>query len=437
MDFQPLFKKAKEKGIEAIQVHVEKLEEIEFDVFKGELDKHKIADTARLTIKGIYEGKMGKMTTESLSMQDTDEWVDAIIDSAKVVESEDEVFIYEGDDKYPEIEGLGEAKLAQVSVEDKKDLTFKLERLVREKDERVSISEASYGEAKRTVILKNSKGLDLERTVHSGIIVAQVVVREGDDTRSAFEYIQSDDTGDFDLEALADKAVRRGVSLLGARAVASGKYDILLENRASANLLQAYVNMFNAEHVQKGLSKLHGAIGKDVGGENITIIDDPFREKSTKSATFDDEGVATAKKTIVDGGVLKTYLYDLKTAKKDDTKSTANSFGDTIQPTNLYIAPGKARADTAIEKLDKGLYITDLQGLHSGTNFVSGDFSLQASGYLVENGKIVRPVALITVSGNYLDMLKNVAEVFDDLRFNFSYIGSPTLRIDGMQISGN
>ncbi len=437
MDFQPLFKKAQDKGIEAVQVHVEKLEEIEFDVFKGELDKHKIADTARLTIKGIYDGKMGKMTTESLDLRETDEWVDAIIDSAKVVESEDEVFIYEGDKEYPEIEGLGEARLAEMSVEDKKNLTFELEKLVRAKDERVSISEAFYAEAKKTVLLKNSKGLDLERTVHSGMIVAEVVVREDDDSRSALEYIQSDDAGDFDLEALADKAVNRGLSLLGAKAVKSGKYDILLENRASANLLQAYVNMFNAEYVQKGLSKLRGAVGKDVGGKNITIIDDPFREKSTKSATFDDEGVATAKKTVVEEGNLKTYLYDLKTAKKDDTTSTANSFGDTIRPTNLYIVPKEAKAEKALANMDKGLYITDLQGLHSGTNFVSGDFSLQATGYYVENGEIVQPVSLITVSGNYLDLLKNVTEVFDDLRFNFSYIGSPTLRIDNMQISGN
>ena len=92
--------------------------------------------------------------------------------------------------------------------------------------------------------------------------------------------------------------------------------------------------------------------------------------------------------------------------------------------------------DDAVASMKKGLIITDLAGTHSGANPISGAFSLQASGYLVEDGKIVRPVALITVAGNYLDLLKDVEGVCDDLEFNYAYIGSPSLKIKKLVVAG-
>lgn len=436
MDFKPLFEKAKARGVEALQVHHESLEEINFDVFKGDLDKHKLANTERLVIKGIVDGKMGETTTERIHEAYADEWVQAIIDSAKAVESEDEVFIYEGDSSYPELEGLKNADLDRFDNEEKQRLTFDLEKKVKALDERIDISQAFFGESKKRVHLINSKGLNLERKVHSAILGASVVVREDDDTRDAFEYIQSNVFDDFDLDAIAEDVVQRATSLLGAKAIPSGTYDIVLENRASANLLQTFAGMFNAESVQKGMSKLKGKIGDVIAAEELSVVDDPFRAKSTKSATFDDEGVATSRKRVIDEGKLSTYLYDLKTAAKDNTESTGNAFSGNISPTNFYIEPGNLSFEDAKASLDKGLIITSLQGLHSGANPVSADFSLQASGYYVENGEIQKAVSLITVSGNYLSFLQQVVNICDDLRFNFSYVGSPSLYIKDVVISG-
>ena len=166
--------------------------------------------------------------------------------------------------------------------------------------------------------------------------------------------------------------------------------------------------MFSAEAVQRGVSLLKDRVGEIIGSELITIVDDPFKAKSPRSGSFDSEGVATQYKEMVKDGKLTGYLHNLKTAKKANTKSTGNASGSGVGPTNFYIEPGDMKYDDAVKSMKKGLIITDLAGTHSGANAISGAFSLQASGYLVEDGKVVRPVALITVAGNYLDLLKDV-----------------------------
>ena len=129
-------------------------------------------------------------------------------------------------------------------------------------------------------------------------------------------------------------------------------------------------------------------------------------------------------------------MYNLKTAKKDNIKSTGNASGTGIAPSNFYIKPGISSYDEEVKAMKKGIIVTALAGTHAGANPISGDFSLQTSGFLVEDGKIVKPVALITSAGNYLELLSNVTAVCDDLEFGFSYIGSPSLKVKSLQISG-
>ena len=436
MNFKPLFEKARKAGFEAVQVKYSESKSIDLEVFKGDLDKHEISDSKSLTLEGIYEGKMGKVSTENIDESRFDKWVEMLKESAKAVESKDPVVIYEGDDSYKTVEGVYSEALETLSVEAKKKIVFELEDRVRNADERIDISEAFYSESSKHVRLENSKGLNLEKRVNHAVLGAHVVAKSEDDSRSAFDYIQSNQPQDFDTDKLIENVVKRGTSMLGAAPVESGKYDVIIENRTSANLLGAFLSMFKAENVQKGLSKLKGKLDDAIALPSVSLIEDPFMEKSPKSTGFDGEGVATYKKSIIDKGTLKTYMHNLKTAKKDSVQSTGNGFGGGISPINLFIEPGKKNLEEMLEDMGNGLFITSLQGLHSGTSAISGDFSLQASGYVVENGKLGKPVSLITVSSNYLELLKSIDTIGSDLKFTFSYLGSPSLRINKMSVSG-
>lgn len=437
MNFDKLFEVASSKGIEDIQVYLSDNSEFDITVFKGELDKYTIASTQKLSVKGIYKGKMGTVTTEILTDEVIDFVVDSIIASAKTIDSEDEVFIYEGDKEYKKVEGLYNSSIYDVLAKDKIIDVLELEKKILAKDKRIVMVQAFYGEGSTEVLIKNSKGLNLKKKVNDAMVGAQVVANDGNDQRSAFEYIRSNNYSDFDFEALADLATKKAVALLGATPCESGEYEILLTKEASASLLTPHISMFSAESVQKNISLLKGKVGEVVGSSKITVVDDPFMLKSARSGAFDDEGVATSYKELIKDGVLTGFLHNLKTAKKDNIKSTGNGFiGRGIAPTNFYIKPGELKYEDAVKSMKKGIIITDLAGTHSGADPISGNFSLQASGFLVEDGKVVRPVALITVAGNYLDLLKDVTDICDDLKFNFGYIGSPSLLVKSLMVSG-
>ncbi len=201
--------------------------------------------------------------------------------------------------------------------------------------------------------------------------------------------------------------------------------------------------MFFAERVQKGLSLLTGKLDQPIASRSITILDDPFEADNPRA--FDAEGVPSVRTTVVENGVLKSYLYNLKSAKKDGVASTSNAGRAgaagpvNTSPSNFYIVKGEKSFDALRTMLNNGLIITELSGLHAGLNPISGDFSLIAKGLLVENGEVVRSVDQITVAGNFLTMMQGIEEVGADLRFGppgFGRIGSPSLLIGKLIVSG-
>ena len=163
--------------------------------------------------------------------------------------------------------------------------------------------------------------------------------------------------------------------------------------------------------------------------------------RSIHARWFDDEGVATYNKDIVKNGVLKTYLYNLETARIDGVATTGNGVNAGskigVSPFYLELKPGKKTLDEVFNIVNNGIYITDLQGAHAGLNPTSGNFSLKASGFLIEEGKLTRPVNLITVSGNLLQLFKDVEEVANDTKIYASGIATPSVVIKELSIGGN
>ena len=224
MNFTALFELAKAKGIEDIQVYYSGGTEFEIEVFKGSLEKYTIADTAKLSVKGIFEGKMGTVTTEVINEDVFDFLVDSIIASAKAIDSEDEVFIYGGDDHYKEVEGLFNRSLGEVDAKRKIEDTLKLEQMVKDQDKRINMVQAFYGDGVTNVLIQNSKGLKLEKKVNVGLLGVYAIATDGKDQRTAYEYQQTNDYSEFDLEKIAKEGAAKACALLGASPVESGSY---------------------------------------------------------------------------------------------------------------------------------------------------------------------------------------------------------------------
>ncbi|MCK7486628.1 MAG: TldD/PmbA family protein [Bacillus subtilis] len=214
------------------------------------------------------------------------------------------------------------------------------------------------------------------------------------------------------------------------------RYEIVFHADALATLLSAFQGIFSAETVQKNMSLLKGKLNTVVGSPLVSIVDDPFQKKSSRSRSFDDEGVATRFKALIDKGELKTYLHNLITAKKDGVASTGNGFGNAVAAVNLKFMPGSSKPEELVKSCKNGLFIKDVQGAHAGANPISGDFSLQASGFVVKDGVIGAPVALVTVAGNFIQMMKDVVLVADDLKTGYYGITAPSIKIASMNVAG-
>lgn len=440
-----LFERGREKGISEMEAFIQKRKKLNIRVFKGELDDYSISDEEGLSFRGIYRGKMGYSYTEKLDGSSIDMLIEKVVDNASIIDSDDEEFIFEGSNEYKKVNSFND-QLDRVSNEEKVKFTKLMEAEALKYDKKVyAVDYCIFGEEMVHSIMINTKGLNLEDKSNIAYASISVMVKDDDDVKTASRYLISNDFNSFNPKTLAVEAVKEGISLLGADSVESNGYPIIIRNDAAATLLEAYSSIFSAESVQKRLSLLKGKINEKIANDIITLTDDPFMEGGVMTRSFDGEGVASESKNIIEKGVLKNYLHNLKSAKKDGVKSKGNGYKGSykstvsIAPTNMYIQKGNSRLEDMVEGMERGLMIIDLQGIHSGTNPVSGDFSLSAHGYLIEDGKISKPVNQITLSGNFYDLIKEVIEVGNDLKFTFpggGYIGSPSLKIRELSVSG-
>ncbi len=437
MNIEKLFKVAKEKGIQDIEVYLFDSDKLSITIFEGEVDKYEIAKSSSLNVKGMYNNKMGVYRTELFEDDLIEEIVDTIIASANVIDSLDDAIIYEGDHHYDEIQGIFSEELTQIDVAKKIELVKDMDKKFHEFDKRVKNVETDYSEITNHVILQNSKGLKLENKANTSYIAGQVIVADEHDQRVGFDVQITNNFNEYEVDKMVSTTTEDALASLGAKPLPSKNYEIIFSNIALATLFSAFQDVFSAQSVQKGLSLLKDKLGTEIGSTLVNVTDDPLMQKSANSRSFDDEGVATKFKYLIKNGVLKTYLHNLVTAKKDGVKSTGNGFGGGISAVNLKIEAGEHSIEDMISSVKEGVYIKEVQGAHAGANSVSGEFSLQAAGYYIKDGKQDRPVALITVAGNFIDMLKNVVMVGSDMKMTYFGITCPSIKIKSMPVSGD
>ncbi len=265
-----------------------------------------------------------------------------------------------------------------------------------------------------------------------------VVAEDGGDSQMGWDFDGSRFLGDVTFEKVGKNAARRALRLLGAKKMNSVKADVILDNSVATEFLGIFASLLSSDYVQKGKSLLAGKLHQKVVGELVNVVDDGSMERKLGSRPFDDEGVPTSKKYLIDCGMLSGYMYNVYTAKKDGVTSTGNAvkagFSSLpgVGPSNLHI-PASSGSGDILAFLDKGLYITDAMGIHTA-NPVSGGFSIGVSGLWIEKGVVKYPVKEAVISGNILDFFGKVKAVGNDLRF-YGNMGAPSMMIGPLDIS--
>jgi PmbA protein len=424
---------ALEKGFTDFSLEISESVSSSFELFEGKIEKNDIAESTLYTIKGVYDNHIGMFGTEDIS--NVEELFDLLKEKCLAITSTEPFVIFPGSPKYH--------RLKTKSYDFQKDLqstkiekAIKLTNLIAQKDSRISKISVQYAEEVFKKELINSKGLKLKKSGSHAFLIADAVIKDGEDSRNAFELEIKSKDNNFAIEEIANHLVKALLEKLNPVQVPSGTYPIILDSEVTSSLIGSFFSMFTGTAAIRNSTLLKDKIGEKVFGSNITLLDDPFDDNSPFQTTFDDEGVATERTFLVKNGVLKTLFHSLKTAKMLNAEPTGHGFHGGVSFTNLLLAPGKSTQEELISKINDGLFITSLSGLHAGLNPISGDFSCQAEGFKIENGKKTYPVSLIVLSGNFIELFNNVIELGSDIKYSLSGIASPSVYIKSAAIGG-
>ncbi|CAO3447337.1 TldD/PmbA family protein [Azospirillum largimobile] len=297
---------------------------------------------------------------------------------------------------------------------------------------------ADAGWSRSTIAIAASNGFAGTYGVSRQSLSASVIVGTGTGMERDYDFDSKVYGADLrDAAEIGREAGERAVRRLNPRRVKSCKVPVVFDPRVSRGLLGHLTGAISGPSIARGTSFLKDKMGQQIFAPSITIVDDPHVKRGLRSRPFDAEGVEVKRRTLIEDGVLTTWLLDLRSARQLGLQTTGHAARGTSgppgpAPANVYMAAGKrSRADILAEIKD-GFYLTDLMGM--GVNGVTGDYSRGAGGFWIENGQIAYPVNEITIAGNLKDMFLNM-EAADDLELRFG-MDAPTVRIDGMTIAG-
>lgn len=433
--YQDWIKKGLAKGLSDVEVYASSSTNLSIDVYQGKVEKNEISKMNTASIKGIYNDRAVRVRVEDFSDANVDRLLDLLVVSVKNITSNEKEFVFGGSEKYQEVNDEV-FDFAAIDPKVKVQLLIDIEKGILENKFAHNVQSVSYSETESKVEIVNSKGLNLSKHQRYAMAYASGVYKENDQIKSGMSYQIVRDYNDFNVDKLINDNIKFGTSQLGGKSIKSGSYPIVFSNEMFGAILAVFSGIFNGEAAFRKLTKLVDKQNTKIANELVNLVDDPFYEDALFKVAFDDEGVATKKRYWIKDGVFTDFSHNLKTADIFKTESTGNGFGGGISASNLVFENGENTFDEIVASVDKGIYITDLSGLHAGVETVSGDFSVQASGFLIEDGKVARPVEMIVLSGNFFKLLNDVEAVGNDLIFGLYGIGSPSVKVKALTIAG-
>ena len=437
-----LFAEARKAGLEDAEAYILEKESFEAMAIEGEINHYSANATRGLGFRAMLGGRMGYAYTEAFDKDAARQLVQGALESARLCEEADESFLYCGNCTDPSIE-LYDAALQDIAPERKLDFVLQLEKEAKAFDRRIDkVGDCTVFSGMETVRIINTRGLDKEYRQNFCGAALQPVAQEGDSVSAGFEVTVGRNFEQMESSRLGSRAAKIAVERLHGRPIPSGAYRVVFENVVMSELLGVFSDAFSAENAQQGLSLLNGKLGEKIAAECVTLYDDPLLPDGMGSRPFDAEGVPSSKHTVIENGLFHTFLHNLKTAHKDGASTTGNASKASyaaavrVSPSNFYFQPGSLDLNELLHAAGSGVLITELAGIHSGANAVSGDFSLYAKGFLFKNGIKVHPVDQITVAGNFFDMLRAIRALGSDLRFPRGGMGSPSVDVGELTIGG-
>jgi PmbA protein len=438
INFKKYFAEAERYALSPYQIVYTVTTETTVSIFNDEVETQQIGSSSDISAKGIYDGKVGKFATDSIDKNTPALLAKSVFESAKYGREDDPKNYYAGGKKYKKAQ-INSKDFKESNLSELRQLGLEISKLAREKDERVQKAEIEVSMSEGTGIIVNSLGLKAKETSRFFVAYISVICEDEDkEPRSGGKlftsFISLEDLRNQMIEKL-DEAIKDATDFFKTGPVKSKNYKILLSQGTVSSLLSFYLSQLNAKSVHKHLSIFEGKLNTQIASKQLTIKHTPHIA-NIRASSFDADGYPTMDFTIIDKGVLKDYFYSVETAKEDNRESNgcaeANGNGGYLVCT---VKGGRLDHDQMLAKLNNGLYITEVNGLNSGIDAQTLNFSLPCKGYEVKDGKVGKGVSMIIISGNLQDLFNNVAAIGSDSEIKGGIL-TPSILIKKAAISG-
>ena len=436
-----VLRRAIARGATEADGYLREAQQFSAQVRLGQVDTVTNSRDQRLSLR-VFAGKASAAaSTSDLSRESLERLVDEATSLARITAEDPLAGLPDPSalvDRAPDLD-LADPTGHDLTPEEKIDLARRGEAAARAVDPRITNSDGAefYDRQGRYAYATSHGFMSSYRTSSFGLTVAPVASEDGAMQRDMWYSVDRKRARLDSPEDIGREAARRTVRRLGARRVKTAQVPVVFDPLTAAGLVRAVATAASGPGLYRGTSFLLNRLGTRIGSSAVTIVDDGTLPGALGSRPFDGEGLPIRRTTVVNAGVLESYLLDTYSARKLGMSSTHHAARDGsgvgVDTTNLMLLPGTATPEELIGSVTSGLYVTELIGF--GVNFVTGDYSRGAVGFWIENGEIAYPVEEVTIAGNLLEMLDALEGVGNDLVLR-DRTASPTLKVARMVVAG-
>ena len=393
------------------------------------LDGSERSENLGVTLTTYIGKKKASISSTNFSENNLIELVTRCIDSTKVTPEDEYNSLPDQELHFKGEKNLELYDNRHLSNDEKINFIKEAEEVAFSHEKIVNTNGSGFSETKSNFILANSNGFSDGYKTSQFTAYCEVVSKSNGSMERDYEYSSKRHYKDLlTPKQIGESAAKLAISKLNPKKIESNKMGIVFDKRIAQNLLSTFASAISSNTISKGTTFLKDCLNKKIFNDQINIIDKANIKKANGSRYFDSEGVRIEDLKLVKNGILKDYLVETYSGKKINRKSNGRSSGTT----NLYFENGDQSFDQLINSEKKLLYIKETIG--RGANIITGDYSVGASGIMIENGKFTFPVSEITIAGNFNEMFKNII-LADDLEFKYS-TNSPTMLVNGITVGG-
>jgi PmbA protein len=418
----------------------------EVRVHAGEVESLTEASGRGVGIRAWIGARTGYAYGTDLSESGLAELAEAAVGAARVADEDESSAAPEPSGEPPQIDGLRDPDVAGTETADVIGLAKRIERVALDRDERVTgVEEVVYVDEDGDAAIATSRGVTGSFGSSVAYSFLQAMATQDSEVQTGLGFGVGRSPRSLDADEIGTEAGDEAASMLGATKPRSRTCPVVLSERVTASFAGFIGGALCADEVQRGRSPFADRLGDELASAAYVLADDGIDPDGLATAPFDGEGTPRERTPLIADGKLLAYLHDSYTARRGEARSTGNASRasyrspPSVSPSNLVLEPGELTLEQLLAEAGDGVYITEVAGLHSGVNPVTGRYSVGASGRAISGGELAEPLREFTIAGDLLGTLASVQAVGSETRwvpFGGSVKTAPVL-VGEMAIGGS